>query len=99
MPCAPSDLFVIKDASLFMTADKIALFAAFYCSAQKRRGKKKQEHIGESILSGKTKNFFLKTSQWQDVSRSAMIVLAASVKKRFHFKKKKKKRLLQLFKW
>lgn len=82
-----------------MTADKIALFAAFYCSAQKRRGKKKQEHIGESILSGKTKKIFLKTSQWQDVSRSAMIVLAASVKKRFHFKKKKKKRLLQLFKW
>lgn len=83
-----------------MTADKIALFAAFYCSAQKRRGEKKQEHIGESILSGKTKKIFLKTSQWQDVSRSAMIVLAASVKKRFHFKKKKeKKRLLQLFKW
>ena len=29
-PCAPSESLVITDASLFMTADKIALFAAFF---------------------------------------------------------------------
>lgn len=59
-----------------MTADKIALFAALH---RKEEEKKKAGAHRRVYLVWQNKKIFLKTSQWQDVSRSAMIVLAASV--------------------
>ena len=73
-PSAPSEP-VITDASLFMTADKIALLAAFYKTRTRTRTHTHtHKHTHKQVYL-----VWQHTSHCQDVPCRAMIVLAASV--------------------
>lgn len=69
--CPPSDSLVIAGASLFMTANKIALFVAFFFMATRKNVFIFQGHL-----------VWHHTRLCQEVPCGVMIVLAVSVEKK-----------------